>query len=90
MRASSQKKKKKKKPINVNELHIGENTTQSQVWWLTLLISALGRQRQAQISEFQDSQGYAEKPCLEKQKNKKTKKQNQNKTKQKNHKINKV
>jgi hypothetical protein len=46
------------------------------------LISALGRQRQADFrvrsqpglqSEFQDSQGYTEKPCLEKQTNKKTK-----------------
>jgi hypothetical protein len=41
------------------------------------LISALGRQRQADFwvrgqpglqSEFQDSQGYTEKPCLEKKK----------------------
>jgi hypothetical protein len=40
------------------------------------LIPALGRQRQADFwvqgqsglqSEFQDSQGYTEKPCLEKQ-----------------------
>jgi hypothetical protein len=38
-------------------------------WWRMPLIPALGRQRQ-------DSQGYTEKPCLEKQ----TK---QNKTKQK-------
>jgi hypothetical protein len=43
------------------------------------LIPALGRQRQADFwvrgqpglqSEFQDSQGYTEKPCLEKTKNK--------------------
>jgi hypothetical protein len=36
-------------------------------------------------SEFQDSQGYTEKPCLEKQKTKnkqKTKKKTKNKTKQ--------
>jgi hypothetical protein len=48
------------------------------------LIPALGRQRQVDFwvwgqpglqSEFQDSQGYTEKPCLEKP--------NQNKTKQK-------
>jgi hypothetical protein len=41
------------------------------------LISALGRQRQANLlvlgqlglqSEFQDSQGYTEKPCFEKTK----------------------
>ena len=54
-------------------------------WWRTPLIPALGRQRQADFwvggqpglqSEFQDSQGYTEKPCLEKQKqtNKKLKK----------------
>jgi hypothetical protein len=35
-----------------------------QEWWHTPLIPALGRQRQ-------DSQGYAEKPCLEKKKKKK-------------------
>jgi hypothetical protein len=34
---------------------------------------ALGRQRQ--ISEFQDSQGYTEKPCLKKPKKKKKKTQ---------------
>jgi hypothetical protein len=42
-------------------------------WWRTPLIPALGRQRQADFcvqgqpglqSEFQDSQGYTEKPCL--------------------------
>jgi hypothetical protein len=52
-----------------------------RAWWRTPLIPALGRQRQANFwvggqpglqSEFQDSQGYTEKPCLEKQ-NKKTK-----------------
>jgi hypothetical protein len=48
------------------------------------LIPALGRQRQADFwvrgqpglqSEFQDSQGYTEKPCLKKQKQKQTNKQ---------------
>jgi hypothetical protein len=53
------------------------------VWWRMPLISALGRQRQVDFwirgqpgvqSEFQDSQGYTEKPCLKKQTNKQTKK----------------
>jgi hypothetical protein len=52
-------------------------TERSRAWWLTPLIPALGRQRQADFwvrgqpglqSEFQDSQGYTEKPCLEKTK----------------------
>ena len=46
-------------------------------WWHTPLILALGRQRQVDFwvpgqpelqSEFQDSQGYTEKPCLGNQK----------------------
>jgi hypothetical protein len=49
-------------------------------WWRTPLIPALGRQREVDFgvrgqpglqSEFQDSQGYTEKPCLEKPKKKK-------------------
>jgi hypothetical protein len=58
------------------------------VWWCTPLIPALGRQRQVDFwvpgqlglqSEFQDSQGYTEKPCLEKQnKTQKTNKQTNN------------
>jgi hypothetical protein len=57
-------------------------------WWRMPLIPALGRQRQADFwvrgqpglqSEFQDNQGYTEKPCLEKQKNK-TKTQTKKKT----------
>jgi hypothetical protein len=52
-------------------------------WWRTPLIPALGRQKQADFwvrgqpglqSEFQDSQGYTEKPCLKKPKKKKKKK----------------
>jgi hypothetical protein len=51
-----------------------------RAWWRTPLIPALGRQRQVDLwvrgqpglqSEFQDSQGYTEKPCLEKPKKKK-------------------
>jgi hypothetical protein len=54
-----------------------------RAWWLTTLIPALGRQRPTDFwvrgqpglqSEFQDSQGYTEKPCLKKQKQNKTKK----------------
>jgi hypothetical protein len=50
------------------------------IWWCTPLIPALGRQRQADFwvrgqpglqSEFQNSQGYTEKPCLFKKKKKK-------------------
>ena len=46
----------------------------SQEWWHRPLIPALGRQRQADFciqvqpdlqSEFQDSQGYTEKPCCQ-------------------------
>ena len=49
-------------------------------WWHMPLIPALRRQRQVDFwvqgqpgpqSEFQDSQGYTEKPCLEKKKKKK-------------------
>jgi hypothetical protein len=38
----------------------------SRVWWCTPLIPTLGRQRQADFSEFQDSLVYTEKPCLKK------------------------
>jgi hypothetical protein len=52
------------------------NSCGQKVTWITF-ISTLGRQRQVDFwvrgqpglqSEFQDSQGYIEKPCLEKQK----------------------
>jgi hypothetical protein len=69
----------------------------SQEWWHRPLIPALGRQRQSHFlvqcqpglqTEFQDSQGYREKLCLEnKTKQNKTK---QNKTKQNKTKQNKT
>jgi hypothetical protein len=55
--------------------------SRSRAWWRTPLVPALGRQRQVDLwvrgqpglqSEFQDNQGYTEKPCLEKTKTKKT------------------
>jgi hypothetical protein len=60
-----------------------KNVWTGRVWWCTPLIPALRRQRQVDFwvrgqpgpqSEFQDSQGYTEKPCLKKQKKKKKKK----------------
>jgi hypothetical protein len=75
------------KPVPVRPLL----KTQAGQWWRTPLIPALGRQRQVDFwvrgqpglqSEFKDSQGYIEKPCLEKkQKQNKNKKNQQNKTK---------
>ena len=62
---------------------LNKNNIESRAWWGTPLVPALGRQRQADFwvpgqpglqSEFQDSQGYTEKPCLEKQKKTKQKK----------------
>jgi hypothetical protein len=64
-----------------------------RVWWCTPLIPAFGRQRKTDFSvrgqpglqsEFQDSQGYTEKPCLEKPK---TKPKQKTKTKQNNKKT---
>jgi hypothetical protein len=60
----------------------------SRAWWHTPLIPALGMQRrrisefEANLvcSEFQDSQGYTEKPCLKT--NKQTKKKTKNKKKE--------
>jgi hypothetical protein len=62
--------------------------TESWAWWCMPLIPVLGRQRQVDFwvrgqpglqSEFQDSQGYTEKPCL---KIKKQKQQQQQKKKE--------
>jgi hypothetical protein len=53
----------------------GKDVCACRAWWHMPLIPALRRQRQADFwvrgqpglqSEFQDSQGYTEKPCLEK------------------------
>jgi hypothetical protein len=60
-----------------------KNNKNSRTWWYTPLIPALRRLRQADFcirgqpglqSEFQNSQGYTEKPCLEKNKKTKNKK----------------
>jgi hypothetical protein len=64
-----------KEPILTVKSIIQNNRDAGQ-WWCTPLIPALGRQKQADFrvqgqpglqSEFQDSQGYTKKPCLEKQ-----------------------
>jgi hypothetical protein len=60
-----------------NKTKQNKKTTLAGRWWYTPLIPALGRQSQVDFwvqgypglqSEFQDSQGYTEEPCLEKQK----------------------
>jgi hypothetical protein len=59
---------------------LNKKLNMSRAWWRTPLIPALWRQRQVDFwvrgqpglqSECQDSQGYTEKPCLEKTKKKK-------------------
>ena len=61
-----------------------EEIVPCRAWWPTPLIPALRRQRQVDFwvwgqpglqSEFQDSQGCTEKPCLEKQKQRKEKRE---------------
>jgi hypothetical protein len=63
----------------INQPGLFKRVNVSWAWWSTPLVPALGRQRQADFwvrgqpglqSEFQDSQGYTEKPCLKKQKQK--------------------
>jgi hypothetical protein len=69
--------------------------SKARQWWCTPLVPELGRQRQADFlvrgqpglqSEFQDSQGYTEKPCLQKGKKEKKRK----KRKQESHKLGSV
>jgi hypothetical protein len=64
-----------------------KNMSLAGLWWCMPLIPALGRQKQVDFwvrgepglqSEFQDSQGYTEKPCL-----KETNKQNHQQQQQK-------
>ena len=73
--------------IPMPTIHKIQNAMTCLTWWHTPLIPALGKQRQVDFwvqgqpglqSEFQDSQGYIEKPCLEKTKTKT--KQNKTKT----------
>jgi hypothetical protein len=72
-------------------MHSLRNQTSAGQWWHMPLIPALGRQRWVDFcirgqpglqSEFQDSQGYTEKPYLKKQKQKQNK-QTKKKTKTK-------
>jgi hypothetical protein len=67
-------------------------------WWSPPLIPAFGRQRQVNLwvqdqpglqSEFQDSQGYTEKPCYGKKKKKKSPNKNTTTTNQPNKQTNK-
>ena len=74
----TQKQKNQPQPENAGRIS-GKDTKRLAAgqWWRTPLIPALGRQRKADFwvrgqpglqSEFQDSQGYTEKPYLEKKK----------------------
>jgi hypothetical protein len=74
-----------------NSPTILKNQTLSQAWWWMPLIPALGRQRKVNFwvqgqpglqSEFQDSQGYTEKPCLKNKTKQNKTKQNKTKIKQ--------
>jgi hypothetical protein len=70
--------------------HSDKRTMAAGRWWRTPLIPALGSQRQVDFgvrgqpglqSEFQDSQNYTEKPCLEKQQQQKKNNKQTNKNK---------
>ena len=72
----------KRKTPNIPTNIMMQEDKGSWAWLRTPLVPALGRQKQADFwvrgqpdlqSEFQDSQGYTEKPCLEKtEKNQRT------------------
>jgi hypothetical protein len=74
---STLEKRETKQPPHFFEWISSRSINKARQWWRTPLIPALGRQRQVDFwvqgqpglqSEFQYSQGYTEKPCLEKQK----------------------
>ena len=57
------KKNKRKKKLIIVIIGLTLKTAEiSRAWWRMPLIPALGRQRPGLQSEFQDSQGYTEKP----------------------------
>jgi hypothetical protein len=66
-------------PVRMTRIKNSDDSAKHGGTWYTSLIPVLGRQRQADFwvrgqpgiqSEFQDSQGYTEKPSLKKQKTK--------------------